>query len=90
MASEADGGDDVGPPVRATNLLHEVALVNQDTHDIAIIDKVDEIIVKHGVQYDCLVKRLSGFWDQMQTRCILLTASISKDLKIVLTQLCRF
>lgn len=68
-------------------LTMERALLCHKDFDAFIIDESDECLLEAGVAIDHSVLQAIGFWDLMEKRTILLTATIGFDLNIVLFEL---
>ena len=49
-----------------------------------IIDEADQCLLELGSTIDTAKKIVSGYWDLLTSRSILLTATVSKDLEDIL------
>lgn len=59
-------------------------MIERNNFDIFIIDEADACILEKGYLFDIISQRVIGFWDLLQKRTILLSATIQEDLQDVL------
>ena len=65
-------------------LTMEDALLNYEKYDVMILDEADSCVLEHGSAVDVDKKRIIGFWDLMERKTILLSATLGYDLEEVL------
>ena len=58
----------------------EKALKDQDNYDVFIIDEADACLMEKGSLIDHPNQKVRGYWDLMQRKTVLLTATIPFDL----------
>ena len=49
-----------------------------------ILDEADSCVIEHGSAIDPTKMRIIGFWDLMERKTILLSATLGKDLEEIL------
>ena len=62
------------------------ALLRQDEFSTFIIDEADSCVLENGYIVDELNYRVRGFWDLLQKRTVLLTATVGYDMQTILAQ----
>ena len=60
------------------------ALCHYEKYDVMILDEADECVLEHGSTIHPEKMRIIGFWDLMEKKTILLTATLGHDLSDVL------
>ena len=65
-------------------LTMEQALLNYEQYDVMILDEADSCVIEHGSAIDPTKMRIIGFWDLMERKTILLSATLGKDLEEIL------
>ena len=65
-------------------LTMESALQYYENYDILILDEADDCVIEHGSIIHPEKMRIVGFWDLMEKKTILLTATLGTDLSDIL------
>ena len=65
-------------------LTMEQALLRYEQYEVMILDEADSCVIEHGSAIDPIKMRIIGFWDLMEKKTILLSATLGKDLEDVL------
>ena len=65
-------------------LTMEDALLGYEKYDVMILDEADSCVIEHGSAVCVDRKRIIGFWDLMERKTILLSATLGNDLESVL------
>ena len=68
----------------------QTALYKSQEYDVFIVDEADQCILELGSTIDTAKQIVSGYWDILTKRSILLTATISKDLEDILFEVFGF
>ena len=61
-------------------LTMEKALCHYEQYDVMILDEADSCVIDHGSTIDPDKMRIIGFWDLMERKTILLSATLGFDL----------
>jgi hypothetical protein len=56
------------------------ALLKYEQFDVFVVDEADDCILEHGAVIDLHKGQYIGFWDLMEKKTILLTATVGFDL----------
>lgn len=62
-------------------------MIEQENYDVFILDEADHCILEKGCSIDLTTLKIRGFWEIMEKRTILLTATVPFDLNDVLKDL---